>query len=90
MGPADHGSIPPPDPGTRRVQGEIAADAPPQRQPGDLARSEDLGGVVDPHDADLVDAGGWSSWSTGERLTVLAGFLIVLAVVAVIIVTLVA
>lgn len=88
MGRHDHDAIPAPDPGERRSGRDIAADAPPQRDPRELARSEDLGGVVDPHDRDLVDAGGWGSWSAGERLTVVAGFAVVIAVVAVIVVTL--
>lgn len=61
---------------------EIAASAPPQREPNDLKYSEDLGGVVNPHDDDLIDSAGWSSWSSGERLAALAAVVLVLAVLA--------
>lgn len=88
MGRPDHDAIPAPDPSARRPGRDLAADAPPQRNPSELARSEDLGGVVDPHDSDLFESGGWRSWSIGERLTVAAGFAIVIAVVIVVVATL--
>jgi hypothetical protein len=64
----------------QRRGGDIAIDAPPQRDPDHLAFSEDLGGVVDPDDADLIDARGWTSWSKGERLTVVGLLVLMVAV----------
>lgn len=69
----------------RPERGDITADAPPQRSPTDLTYSEDLGGVVDPHDSDLIEGGGWGSWSTSERLAAFAAVLLVAAVIAVVV-----
>ena len=70
----------------RRQRGEdLAVDAPPQRDPAGLKFSEDLGGVVDPHDQDLIDNAGWSSWSGGERIAALAMLVLLLVVLAAIV-----
>ena len=76
-------SIPAPGPAQDRPADDMALDAPPQRDPDQLVVSEDLGGVVDPHDGDLIHGAGWSSWSRGERGTVVAAVLLVLILAAV-------
>jgi hypothetical protein len=69
----------------RRRRRPVAADAPPQRDTRELARSEDLGGVVAPEDGDLINDGGWTTWSGRERLAVLIALAIALALAALVI-----
>jgi hypothetical protein len=69
----------------RRHRRPVAMDAPPQRETHELAHSEDLGGVVAPEDGDLVNDGGWATWSGRERLTVLIALTIALALAALVV-----
>ena len=78
-----HDAIPSPNNGRHQRGEDIALDAPPQRDPNRLAVSEDLGGVVDPADSDLIHGAGWSSWSAGERLAVVAVVVVVAVLAAV-------
>lgn len=69
--------------------GTVASNAPPQRDAGTLKYSHDLGGVVDPHDGDLIRGGGWGSWSASERLAILIAVALVAGIAAVVVVTLI-